>query len=147
MTDLLQLYERRPSPPSTGPAYADLIELRQTLVPMLDGLSRSFGYERALVALYDPVRETLRGSVGLNVPEEIAEALEVALAANDVHPFVRALLDGTPQRVDDVATDARVGEHNRALLAEIGVDKAAYAKLVAAGIACEGGGIPKGDEE
>ena len=41
----------------------------------------------------------------------------------------------------------KLGEHNRALLAEIGVDKAAYAKLVAAGIACEGGGIPKGDEE
>jgi PAS domain S-box-containing protein len=129
VTDLLQLYERRPSPPSTGPTYADLIELRRTLVPMLDGLSRSFGYERALVALYDPVRETLRGSVGLNVPEEIAEALEVPLAANDGHPFVRALLDGTPQRVDDVATDARVGEHNRALLLEMGMTSLVVAPL------------------
>jgi len=37
----------------------------------------------------------------------------------------------------------RLGEHNGALLAEIGVDKTAYAKLVAAGIVCEGGGHPK----
>ena len=41
----------------------------------------------------------------------------------------------------------KLGEHNRALLAEIGVDEAAYAKLVAAGIACEGGGASKGEQE
>jgi len=41
----------------------------------------------------------------------------------------------------------KLGEHNRALLAEIGVDKAAYAKLVAAGIVCEGGGTPRGEQE
>src|SRR5882724_6291171 len=37
----------------------------------------------------------------------------------------------------------KLGEHNRALLAEIGVDEAAYAKLVAAGIACEGSAAPR----
>ena len=31
----------------------------------------------------------------------------------------------------------RLGEHNRELLAEIGVDEARYAKLLADGIACE----------
>ncbi|HEY3078821.1 MAG TPA: ATP-binding protein [Chloroflexota bacterium] len=129
MTDLLQLYERRPSPPSTGSAHADLVELRQTLVPMLDGLSRSFGYERALVALHDPVRETLRGSVGLNVPEEIAESLEVPLASNHEHPFVRALLEGTPQRIDDVATEPALSEHNRALLLEMGMTSVVVAPL------------------
>ena len=41
----------------------------------------------------------------------------------------------------------RLGEHNRALLAEIGVNEAAYAKLVAAGVACEGGPGAKGEEE
>src|SRR5438552_19134176 len=39
----------------------------------------------------------------------------------------------------------KLGEHNRDLLAEIGVDEAAYAKLVSAGIACEGGGT--GEQE
>ncbi len=32
----------------------------------------------------------------------------------------------------------RLGEHNRALLAEVGVDESAYAKLLAAGDVCEG---------
>jgi len=41
----------------------------------------------------------------------------------------------------------KLGEHNGALLAEIGVDETAYAKLVAAGIVCEGGAAPKGDQE
>ena len=41
----------------------------------------------------------------------------------------------------------KLGEHNRALLAEIGIDQAAYAKLLAAGVACEGGAVPKGEEE
>jgi formyl-CoA transferase len=41
----------------------------------------------------------------------------------------------------------RLGEHNRALLAELGVDGAAYAKLVAAGIACEGAAALKEEEE
>jgi formyl-CoA transferase len=41
----------------------------------------------------------------------------------------------------------KLGEHNRALLAEAGVGEAAYAKLVAAGIVCEGGAAPKGDPE
>jgi len=40
-----------------------------------------------------------------------------------------------------------LGEHNRALLAEAGVDAAAYAKLLAAGVASEGGSPPKGEEE
>ena len=40
----------------------------------------------------------------------------------------------------------KLGEHNRALLAEAGVDAAAYAKLLAAGVASEGGS-PRGEEE
>ena len=36
---------------------------------------------------------------------------------------------------------------NRALLAEAGVDAAAYAKLLAAGVASEGGSPPNGEEE
>jgi len=41
----------------------------------------------------------------------------------------------------------QLGEHNRALLAGVGVDAPEYAKLLAAGIVCEGGAAPKGEEE
>jgi formyl-CoA transferase len=40
----------------------------------------------------------------------------------------------------------RLGEHNRALLEEAGVDDSRYAKLLAAGVVSEGS-TPKGEEE
>ena len=45
-------------------------------------------------------------------------------------------LSGTPGAIRTPAP--RLGEHNRALLAELGIDDAAYAQLLAAGIVCEG---------
>ena len=44
-------------------------------------------------------------------------------------------MSGTPGSIRTPAP--RIGEHNRALLAELGIDDAAYAQLVADGIACE----------
>lgn len=44
-------------------------------------------------------------------------------------------LSGTPGAIRSPAPG--LGEHNRALLAEIGIDDAAYAQLVAAGVVCE----------
>ena len=44
-------------------------------------------------------------------------------------------MSGTPGAIRTPAP--RIGEHNRALLAELGIDDAAYAQLLAAGIACE----------
>ncbi|MFN7086049.1 MAG: CaiB/BaiF CoA transferase family protein [Burkholderiales bacterium] len=41
----------------------------------------------------------------------------------------------------------RLGEHNRALLGELGVDAAAYAQLLASGIVCESGSPAKGENE
>ena len=46
-------------------------------------------------------------------------------------------MSGTPGAIRTPAP--RIGEHNRALLAELGIDDAAYAQLLAAGIACEAG--------
>ena len=46
--------------PDQGPDQRDPAALRQTLAPMLDGLSRALGYARALVALYDKPRGCLR---------------------------------------------------------------------------------------
>ncbi len=50
-------------------------------------------------------------------------------------------LSGTPGSIRTPAP--RLGEHNRALLAEIGVDDAAYARLLAAGTVSEGGSSAK----
>ncbi len=96
------------------------VDERRTLLPMLEGLSRALGYSRALVALYDADRQLLRGTVGLNVRDPLAEALEVPLTAAG-SPLVVALLEGRPIRVDDAATDARLRESNAALLVEMGI--------------------------
>src|SRR5260370_12928827 len=89
------------------------------LVPVLDGLARAFGYDRALVALSDDRARVLRGRFGRGIADEIAEAFRVPLASvND--PSVVALSTGVPQRVDDVASDERVAPATRALLAELG---------------------------
>jgi formyl-CoA transferase len=53
-------------------------------------------------------------------------------------------LSGTPGSIRTPAP--RLGEHNRALLGEVGVDDAAYAKLLADGVACEGE-LPAKEEE
>jgi formyl-CoA transferase len=54
-------------------------------------------------------------------------------------------LSGTPGSIRTPAP--RLGQHNRALLAEIGVNDAEYAKLLAAGAACEGAPPNKEEEE
>ena len=41
----------------------------------------------------------------------------------------------------------RLGEHNRELLAQAGVDAAHYSELLAVGLVSEGGSTPKGEEE
>src|SRR5437899_11285331 len=69
------------------------------LVPVLDGLARAFGYERALVALADERAHVLRGRFGRGIADEIAEAFRVPLTSlND--PSVVAVSTGVPQRVD-----------------------------------------------
>ena len=44
-------------------------------------------------------------------------------------------MSGTPGAIRSPAP--HIGEHNRALLAEIGIDDAAYAKLAGTGVVCE----------
>jgi signal transduction histidine kinase len=113
MTDLSHLYEQ-------APIQHDQEALHQTLGTMLDGLSRAFGYSRALVVLYDRERGVLRGSIGFNVPEDIAGALEVSIEERD-HPLVAALHQARPIRVEDVGADTRLDEHHKALLLELGI--------------------------
>ena len=77
------------APQSIQSAVVQLVDPRETLTPMLEGLSRALGYARAVVALYDPARGALRGAVSLNVPEPIAQSLEVPLTQID-NPLIIA---------------------------------------------------------
>src|SRR6266513_321030 len=78
------------TPQSVQSAVVQLVDPRETLTPMLEGLSRALGYRRAVVALYDPASGALRGTVGLTVAEPIAESIEVPLTQID-NPLVIAL--------------------------------------------------------
>lgn len=53
-------------------------------------------------------------------------------------------LSGTPAAIRTPAP--KLGEHNESLLAEAGVDAAAYRQLLEAGIACAGDAAPAGEE-
>jgi PAS domain S-box-containing protein len=103
-----------------------------TLVPVLDGLARAFGYERALVALSDERANVLRGRFGRGIADQIAEAFRVPLASLQ-DPTVVALTTGVPQRVDDVASDDRVAPVTREVLTELGFESFVVAPLRAAG--------------
>lgn len=89
-----------PAPQSVQSAVVQLVDPRETLLPMLEGLSRALGYRRAAVALYDPGRGALRGTVGLNVPDALLESIEIPLGEVE-NPMVVALREGVPVRVDD----------------------------------------------
>ncbi|HEU5314546.1 MAG TPA: ATP-binding protein, partial [Chloroflexota bacterium] len=57
-----------------------------------------------------------------------AESLDVSLG-DPQNPIVRALLEGTPQRVESVETDTRLDDNTRALLAELGMSSFVVAPL------------------
>lgn len=106
-------------PPQTlQSAVVQLVDPRETLMPMLEGLSRALGYRRAVVALYDPARGALRGTVGLTVPDALVASLEIPIGEVD-SPIVIALRENVPQRVDDARSQALVGEDMLGLLLEM----------------------------
>ena len=67
--------------------------------------------------------------------ELIADYPDADMGEFPMHHVVPRL-SGTPGSIRTPAP--RLGEHNRALLSEIGVDDAAYARLVEQGVVCEG---------
>src|SRR6266508_191891 len=77
---------------------------RETLEPMLDDLVRGFGYDRALVLVYDEATAALRGAFGWNVTDEQARRIAMPVAES-TNPVVMALRTGTPQRVEPPAMD------------------------------------------
>ncbi len=76
--------------------------------------------------------------------ELIADYPDPDMGAFPMHHVVPRL-SGTPGSIRTPAP--RLGEHNRALLAELGVDEAAYSRLLASGIACEGSPPAKEEEQ
>ncbi len=125
--------ESRPvSPlPAREPAHQP-VELEISILPMLEGLARAFGYERALVALSDERRRVIRGHFGRGIPDEIADAFELSLSdLND--PTVVAFNTGVPQRVDDAGSDVRIGGQTREILLSFGLESFVVAPLRGAG--------------
>ena len=115
-------------PQSVQSAVVQLVDPRETLTPMLEGLSRALGYRRAVVALYDPARGALRGTVGLNVPDALVESIEIPLGEAD-SPMVIALREGVPLRVDDTRTQSRLREDALGLLLEMEISSFAVVPL------------------
>ena len=76
--------------------------------------------------------------------ELIADYPDPDMGAVPMHHVVPRLY-GTPGAIRTPAP--RLGEHNRALLAEIGVDEAAYARLLAEGSVCESAGSTAASSE
>ena len=76
--------------------------------------------------------------------ELVADYPDADMDAFPMHHVVPRLSD-TPGSIRTAAP--RLGQHNRALLAEVGVNDAEYAKLLAAGAACEGAPPNKEEEE
>ncbi|HEY0582583.1 MAG TPA: ATP-binding protein [Chloroflexota bacterium] len=106
------------TPQSIQSAVVQLVDPRETLTPMLEGLSRALGYRRAVVALYDPARGALRGTIGLNVPDALVASIEIPLG-QDESPLVIALREGAPQRVDDTRSQSRLRDDALGLLLEM----------------------------
>jgi formyl-CoA transferase len=76
--------------------------------------------------------------------ELVADYPDSDMGAFPMHHVVPRL-SGTPGAIRTPAP--RLGEHNRALLAELGVDDAGYARLVAGGAVCEGTPLNQEEQE
>jgi formyl-CoA transferase len=76
--------------------------------------------------------------------ELVADYPDADMGAFPMHHVIPRL-SKTPGAIR--APAPALGEHNRALLAGIGVDAALYAKLLAAGVVSEGGATSRGEEE
>ena len=76
--------------------------------------------------------------------ELLADYPDPDMAAFPMHHVVPRLT-GTPGSIRTPAP--RLGEHNRALLAELGIDESVYEKLIADGVVCEGDRATGNEEE
>ncbi len=121
MSDLLELLELGAKPRGDAPT---------AVGNLLEELARALDCDQGLVALYDADHATLRGSIGKNLPRDMAEALDIPVSDRD-DPLVTALRTGTPQQVESVATDPRIRPRTRDLLLDLGLEQLVVAPLYA----------------
>lgn len=130
MSELLELIQQEPARRGGAAVPA-------SLEPVLEDMARSFGSERALVALADRDRGVLRGTFGRNVPAGLVEALVVPLSER-TDPLVTALRTGLPQHITSAAGDTRLGRHTREVLVELGFEQfvvtPAYSEVESIGV-------------
>jgi formyl-CoA transferase len=120
---------------------------RVTRAAELDAIIGAFIARRTQaenVAFFEQAEVTIGPIYDISQILEDPHVLERELLADYPDPDMGAFpmhhvvprLSATPASIRTPAP--RLGEHNRALLAELGVDDAAYAQLLAAGVICEG---------
>ena len=122
----------------------------------LDAIIGAFVAERTQaenVAFFEKAEVTIGPIYDIRQILEDPHVLERELVADYPDPDMGAFpmhhvvprLSGTPGSIRTAAP--RLGQHNRALLAEVGVNDAAYAKLLADGAVCEGAPSNKEEKE
>ena len=122
--NLLELYQ-------SGETRKRLGELHDLVQPVVEEIAGTLGYSRAFVALADGEHGRILGAVGVNVPEPLIERLSET-STDPPGPFIQALWDSRPLRVDDALRDPRIPEHTRPPYADLGLISFAVIPLVAA---------------
>jgi len=98
MQDLYDLYQR-------SEVAVRLAELHDLVYPILNDLAQALGYARVFVALVDPGREIVEGAAGVNVPDDVVEAM-VQSVDGVSGPLVLAMRSGRLIRYDDITDEA-----------------------------------------
>ena len=107
---------------------------------------------REAVAFFEQAEVTIGPIYDISQIVEDPHVLERELLADypdaDMGEFpmhhVVPRLSGTPGSIRTPAP--RLGEHNRAVLAELGVDDSDYLRLLSAGVVCEGDSAAQGED-
>jgi PAS domain S-box-containing protein len=124
MRNLLDLYQG-------GEIRKRLSDVHELVQPVVEEIAGTLGYNRAFVALADGEHGRILGAVGVNVPEALIERLS-EVSTEPPGPFLQALYDSRPLRVDDALRDSRIPEFTRAPYAELDLISFAVIPLVAA---------------
>ncbi|MPZ15130.1 MAG: PAS domain S-box protein [Chloroflexi bacterium] len=120
MRNLPELYRSRDIDNPSG-------DLKELLMPTLRELAGTFDYDRVLVAQVDRDQCVLRGTVGINVSDELFDALASRL--DERGPVVQALLEARAICVNDPLHDPRVPENVRRSYVELGLHSLAAIPL------------------
>lgn len=140
MNELLNLYQ-------SSETARRLAELHELIEPTLEELTHNLGFERAFFVLVDELDRSIRGAVGVNVPEELIEELRLH-SGDSPGLLIQSFLSGRSLRVDDAVRDPRVPDGMRSLYSELGMLSFAVVPLIpASGVLVIGTGAPISEAE